>query len=214
MKRLATWLVGTVGVVVWIFAFGFILFAVNVMRAPERTAEQADGIIVLTGGQLRVKAGLKLLEEGRGRRLLITGVNPRTRKADIARTLGLTETELKCCVDLGYEALNTRGNANEARAWARKYGFKSLIVVTSSYHMTRSLIELTSKMPDVVLVPYSVVPQRFRDREWWLDFHTTRVLLSEYIKLFPAAARLGAVRTFSVDNDVAGSRAARSTGPL
>ena len=168
--------------------FGFILFAVNVMRMPEETTAKADGIIVLTGGQLRIKAGMRLLEEGRGRRLLITGVYRRTGKSDIARASGISEADLKCCVDLGYEALNTRGNADEASAWARKYGFKSLIVVTSSYHMPRSLIELTSKMPSVVLIPHSVVPERFRRREWWLDAHTTWVLLSEYIKLFPAAA--------------------------
>jgi uncharacterized SAM-binding protein YcdF (DUF218 family) len=214
MKRLATWLVGILGTVVWVFAFGFILFAVNVMRVPEETTAKADGIIVLTGGQLRIKAGMRLLEEGRGRRLLITGVYRRTGKSDIARASGISEADLKCCVDLGYEALNTRGNADEASAWARKYGFKSLIVVTSSYHMPRSLIELTSKMPGVVLIPHAVVPDRFRRGEWWLDAHTTRVLLSEYIKLFPAAVRLVAVRSHILGDGPSGSRAAHSTGPL
>ena len=214
MKRLATWLVGIFGAALLGFVLGFVLFAVNVMRAPEEDTAKADGIVVLTGGQLRIKEGMRLLEEGRGRRLLITGVYPRTGKADIARTSGISEADLKCCVDLGYKALNTRGNADEASAWARKYGFKSLIVVTASYHMPRSLIELTSQMPGVVLIPHSVVPHRFRRSEWWLDAHTTRVLLSEYIKLIPAAARLVAIRTDIFGNGGPGSRAAHSTGPI
>ncbi len=214
MKRLTTWLVGIFGAVIWVFVFGFIIFAVKVMRVPEEITTKADGIVVLTGGQLRIKEGMQLLEEGRARRLLITGVYPRTGKADIARTSGISEADLKCCVDLGYEALNTRGNADEASAWARKFGFKSLIVVTASYHMPRSLIELKSKMEGVVLIPHSVVPDRFRRREWWLDAHTTRVLLFEYIKLFPAAARLVAVRTHIFGDGGSSSRAGHPTGPL
>ena len=106
MKRLATWLVGIFGAALLGFVLGFVLFAVNVMRAPEEDTAKADGIVVLTGGQLRIKEGMRLLEEGRGRRLLITGVYPRTGKADIARTSGISEADLKCCVDLGLSLIH------------------------------------------------------------------------------------------------------------
>jgi len=211
MKHPFNWLIGTAAAVFWIFAFGFILFAVNVMRVPETSVQRADGIIVLTGGQLRIKAGLELLEKGRAKRLLITGVNRRTTKPDIARLVGGQSAELDCCVDLGYEALNTQGNAGEADAWARRLGYYSLIVVTASYHMQRSLMELNSRMPDVEIIPYPVIPVGFRDRAWWLDLGTSRVLLTEYIKLFPAAVRLAAWRAFSTGSpDSRNSAAARS----
>ena len=45
----------------------------------------ADGIVVLTGGTSRVTDALELLSSGRGKRLLITGVNPGTTTGDIAR---------------------------------------------------------------------------------------------------------------------------------
>jgi len=41
----------------------------------------ADGIVVLTGGTSRVSDALELLSSGRGKRLLITGVNPGTTTA-------------------------------------------------------------------------------------------------------------------------------------
>lgn len=215
MKRPINWFIGTAAVVFWIFAFGFILFAIDVMRDPVTSGRHADGIIVLTGGQLRIKAGLELLDKGRGKRLLITGVNPQTTKADIARLAGGDSNDLTCCVDLGYEALNTQGNADEASAWAEQHGFRSLIVVTSSYHMPRSLMELNGRMPEIEIIPHPVVPKGFRDRVWWLDLQTSRVLLSEYIKLFPAAVRLVAMRAFSTETRASGnSAAARSTGAM
>lgn len=214
MKRPLGWLVGTVGIVLWIFAFGFIVFAVEVMHAPKLNGESADGIIVLTGGELRIKEGFRLLDEGLGRRLLITGVHPRTRKADIARIAGGAPAGLDCCVDLGYEALNTRGNADEAKAWAQKHKFKSLIVVTASYHMPRSLMELTGRMPEIDFIPHPVFPEGFRDSEWWLDAGTSRVLFSEYVKLLPAAVRHVTSRAISGGATASDSRAAHSAGPL
>ena len=79
----------------------------------------------------------------------------------------------ECCVDIGYEAQDTPGNADETMHWAADQGFSKLIIVTSSYHMPRSLTELGRVMPDVRLVPYPVgragLPQgalvaRFRAR--------------------------------------------------
>lgn len=215
MKRPFKWLVGTAAAVFWIFTFGFILFAIDVMRVPENAGQRADGIIVLTGGQMRIKAGLDLLENGRAKRLLITGVNRQTTKADIARIAGSDAKDLKCCVDLGYEALNTQGNADEAGAWAEEHGYKSLIVVTASYHMPRSLMELGSRMPDTEIIPHPVIPTRFRNGAWWLDPKTSRVLLSEYIKLFPVAVRVVAVRAFSSGPRPSGSSTAtRATGAM
>lgn len=214
MTRPLNWLIGIAGLAFCIFAFGFIMFAVGVMRKPELNGTKADGIIVLTGGQMRINAGLDLLEVGRGKRLLITGVNRHTRKSDIARIAGGTLAMLDCCVDLGYEALNTMGNADEANEWAKKHGFSSLIVVTASYHMPRSLMELSARMPNIELTPHPVVPNGFDDREWWLDLHTSRVLFSEYVKLLPAALRLVVARAFASGHAAEPSNTAHSAGRL
>ena len=150
----------------------------------------ADGIVVLTGGDSRVNEALELLATGRGKRLLITGVNPGTTAADIATEVTNYNRALACCVDLDYSALNTLGNAVQARRWAVSHGFHSLIVVTSAYHMPRALAELAHQLPDAALIPYPVVSDRLRIEPWWSNGATTRLVLSEYLKYLFAKVRM------------------------
>jgi uncharacterized SAM-binding protein YcdF (DUF218 family) len=150
----------------------------------------ADGIVVLTGGTSRVADALELLSSGRGKRLLITGVNPGTTTGDIARQVVDYNKLLACCVDYDYSALNTLGNAVQARRWALEHRFNSLIVVTSAYHMPRALAELSHQLPDVALIPYPVVSDRLRIEPWWSSGTTTRLVLSEYLKYLAAKVRM------------------------
>lgn len=174
--------------------FGFVIFSVSVTRDDVRGWDKADGIVVLTGGDNRVEAGAKLMSEGRAKRMLISGVNRKVTRDEMRRLLGLDAQTFNCCVDLGYEALDTVGNADETRTWANTNGYTRLIIVTSRYHMPRSLAELALAMPGVTLLPYAVTPRRFPESGWWLHVATTRVLLSEYLKYLPAVARLTAQR--------------------
>lgn len=174
--------------------FGFITFSVFVMRAPGPTVAKADGIVVLTGGETRILEGARLLREGHADRLLISGVNRHTGRQDLIRLSGLGESEFNCCVDIGYSALNTVGNANETRSWAEAMRYDRLIVVTSSYHMPRSIAELARELPNTTLIAHPVQPPGFSDGAWWLRPRTARVLVSEYLKFLPAAARYAAAR--------------------
>ncbi|MEQ1672343.1 MAG: YdcF family protein, partial [Hyphomicrobium sp.] len=145
---------------------------------------------------------------------LISGVNRITRREDVERISGLDHKAFTCCVDLGYEALDTVGNADETRTWANTNGYKSLIVVTSSYHMPRSLAELALAMPDRTFIAHAVTPRGFPDSGWWLHIRTTRVLLSEYLKYLPAVARLTAQRLmgWNEDHAIAVAEPKRSDG--
>jgi uncharacterized SAM-binding protein YcdF (DUF218 family) len=167
--------------------FGFIWLLPDQQAAFDQSA---DGIVVLTGGTSRVADALDLLANGRGKRLLITGVNTGTTTTDIARQTVDYNKWLACCVDLDYAALNTLGNAVQARRWAEAHGFKSLIVVTSAYHMPRALAELAHQLPDATLIPYPVVSDRLRVEPWWSNGATTRLVLSEYLKYLFAKLRM------------------------
>jgi uncharacterized SAM-binding protein YcdF (DUF218 family) len=187
-------------------AAGFVMFARTVAGyLPGGAVPRADGIVVLTGGELRLLAGVRLLKEGRAARLLISGVNPQTTRQDLRRLSGLAERVFASRVDIDY-AHTTIDNAEETKSWAAAKGYRKLIVVTSSYHMPRSLTELTRAMPNVTLVPYPVVPSRFKPRQWWSDGFTARVLLAEYAKLLPSAARYGAARVWRWGGGVMAAR--------
>lgn len=194
MGRLKRRVMGSAGVVLLLLVLGFIFFATSVMRKPGPVIAQADGIVVLTGGDTRILEGARLLKEGRGRRMLISGVNKSTGRQDLIKLSGLTPKQFDCCVDVGYLARDTVGNADETRQWAESQGFKSLIVVTASYHMPRSLAELARVLPDTELFPHPVMAPSLRPNAWWLHARTTRVLIAEYIKYLPAAARLAVSR--------------------
>jgi uncharacterized SAM-binding protein YcdF (DUF218 family) len=183
-------IVGALAVAFVCAGFGFIGFLSQLRGSEERPARNADGIVVLTGGSSRVSDAMELLAAGYGKRLLISGVHPTNDVHDISRTLPDNHKLLNCCVDLDRSAINTRSNAAETRRWARERGFTSLIVVTSNYHMPRAIVELSHAMPDVTLVPFAVVGERWRDEPWWTSGTTLRLLLTEYAKYVAAEVRV------------------------
>ena len=169
-----------------LIALGFAWF---VWRLPAEEVElrrNADGIVVLTGGASRIADAIELLASGRGKRLLISGVHPSTRPGEIARSMPDYQQMFACCIDLDHSARNTLGNALETRRWVGDRGFRSLIVVTSNYHMPRAMAELGRQLPGVTLIAFPVVPERLRGESWWVRGATAKLLLSEYVKYVAA----------------------------
>jgi uncharacterized SAM-binding protein YcdF (DUF218 family) len=171
-------------------AIGFVGFLSQLRGAETKPSRIADGIVVLTGGSSRVSDAMELLADGYGKRLLISGVHPTSAASDISRSLTDNQSLMNCCVDLDRSAVNTRSNAAETRRWVHERGFKSLIVVTSNYHMPRAIVELSHAMPDIALIPFAVVGDKWRDEPWWTNGATVRLLLSEYVKYVAAEVRV------------------------
>ncbi|MEH3145754.1 MAG: YdcF family protein [Methylobacterium frigidaeris] len=182
---------------------GFLVFAADVARTGQRPSTRADGIVALTGGAQRIEDAIVLLASGHGRRLLISGVNERTSREEIARLNPGQQHLIDCCVDLDYRARNTIGNAIETRRWMRENGFRSVAVVTSNYHMPRTLLELDHALAaQDRIVPHPVVPEGFTFGDWWRNPPAARLLASEYVKFLVAWMRI------RIETDPEGSRAA------
>ncbi len=174
----------------FIFLGGFLIFASGIPREQVPPTRPADGIVALTGGASRILDAVDLLAAHHGRRLFISGVNPTTTIAELARLNPEFEKSFLCCVDLGRTALNTTGNAMEIAQWTRERKFQTLIVVTSAWHMPRALVELKREMPDIELTPYPVVSDRMRDESWWSNAQTARLLMLEYMKYLASYIRV------------------------
>lgn len=143
---------------------------------------RAQGIVALTGGSQRVADAIDLLSRGFADRLLISGVNERTTRAQIARLNPGQKDWLECCVDLDHRARNTIGNAIETRRWVSDRGFDAIIVVTSNYHMPRTMLELDNAMPGIAKYPHAVSPADMDVSRWWRDAATFSLLGQEYLK--------------------------------
>jgi uncharacterized SAM-binding protein YcdF (DUF218 family) len=178
------------GVVAVVIVGGFVWFLAQLQSDEAPPKNPADGIVVLTGGSSRVSDAVDLLASGYGKRLLISGVHWSTGTGELSRSLRDSKSWLACCVDLDYSAVDTRGNAAETRRWAQERGFRSLIVVTSNYHMPRAIVEFTHSMPDVLLIPFPVIGEKWRDEPWWSSGAAARLLVTEYAKFLAAGVRV------------------------
>lgn len=192
-------------------ALGFIGFLSQLRVAELKPSSNADGIVVLTGGSSRVSDAVELLARGYGKRLLISGVHPTNGVNDISRSVPDSQALLDCCADLDRSAVNTRSNAAETRRWVHARGFRSLIVVTSNYHMPRAIVEMSHAMPDVDLIPFAVVSDKWRDEPWWTNGAAMRLLLSEYVKYVAAEVR---VRLADIGIDLLPEVSDRRAAPL
>ena len=178
---------------------GFIVFANSIDREASQPQQSADGIVVLTGGVSRIDRAMKLIAAGKAQRVFITGVYRSTTVDELKELASQGDQYFTCCVDIDKEARNTIDNATKTSEWVALHRYRSVIVVTSNYHMPRALAELARVMPGVTFIPYPVVENNVQLDHWWTYPGTTRLLLSEYLKYLAALGRLGAtdlVRTF------------------
>lgn len=165
-----------------LFLLFFIIFAQSLKAGPDSVPE-ADGIVVFTGtSPVRIETGLELLGDGKGQRLLISGVYEDQDFDMILAMAGADAERLRCCIDLDYRATNTVGNTQETALWAEVHGFSSLIVVTSSHHMPRAFLELRRTLPTTSLSAYPVLPPNVRLDYWYAYPGTMALLLGEYMR--------------------------------
>lgn len=168
---------------------GLLAFLRALPEGIEDTATDTDAIVVLTGGSLRLKTGLTLLEAGRAERLFVSGVH---RGVDVQQLLRLARQSpdaAECCISLGHEADDTAGNAAETSAWMEKHGYRSMRLVTAAYHMPRSLIEFRNTMPDVQIITHPVFPAQVKLDAWWRWPGTAGLIFGEYSKYLVARIR-------------------------
>lgn len=159
---------------------GFLRY-VSVVTSPVPVLEtKADGIVVLTGGENRLRRAASLLSDGYSKRLLVTGVNPKLSRQSFQKVAGLSQEMIQCCVEIDRVATDTIGNALAAQQWNEQLKAQSLIVVTGAFHMPRAIKELSHALPGMKLIAVPVnVPE---GEAWWRDRSRLRDMVREYAK--------------------------------
>ena len=174
--------------VLWLV--GLLWFAAALPDKVADTESKTDAIVVLTGGSGRLRQGLELLTRQAAAKLFVSGVYRGVEVEELLVISQQSPEELQCCIALGYEADNTRGNATETAAWMREQGFTSLRLVTATYHMPRSLLEFRRAMPSLDVVPHPVFSRNFKQSDWWRWPGSATLLATEYCKYLVALVRM------------------------
>lgn len=149
---------------------------------------KTDAIIVLTGGMGRVEQGIRLLQDERAAVLLISGVDKDVRPHEIVAQYGVDVrhpalAEGKARIMLDYGPRDTVGNAQETTRIMREQGWRSMRLVTSGYHMPRSVMEFRHAMPEAIILPSPVFVDRESLKEVALVRRgALRLILIEYHK--------------------------------
>jgi uncharacterized SAM-binding protein YcdF (DUF218 family) len=178
-------------VVLMIWTAGLLAFAGRVYRStPAATPPVADGVVALTGhSDERIAAALLLLEARKAHRMLISGVDRHVSRDELQTITGADKPMFDCCVDLGFTAANTEGNARETAAWARSKGYVTLILVTADYHMPRARLELRAAMPEAKIIAYPVATGELSAAEWWKTEIGAQRMILEYCKYLAVLGR-------------------------
>jgi uncharacterized SAM-binding protein YcdF (DUF218 family) len=159
-RRRRMTLAGGIGRVVALVALawagGFLWFSLT-LPDPAPLTVKTDAVVVLTGGAGRLARGLAVLEAGSAERMLVSGVDRRTTRKQLAAAADSPKSRF-ATTDLGYEAIDTRSNAEETARWVAKHRFSTLRLVTSAGHMRRARLELSRVLPPSVQVVSDAVP--------------------------------------------------------
>ena len=132
----------------------FVLFVFNARKIEEIPSDfVCENIAVLTGGKNRIQLALDSVKQFRAKNVFISGVYKTTTLSDILQNKEIGDVS----VILGYEALNTEGNAKEIRGIVDDLGMNEIVLVTSDYHMFRSLYEVRKYNKNLKIYPLKVI---------------------------------------------------------
>lgn len=159
---------------------GFAAFAgkINDYQTDETT--KTDAIVVLTGGRNRISEAVRLWDKGLADKLFISGVEKNTSLDAISKRQAVTFTRRKGIL-LDRKSTNTIENAIETQLWMEQNDIKSIRLVTSNYHMPRSIEEFYFQNPDMKIIVHPVYSD-FVAKEWWKSARSFYLIASEYNK--------------------------------
>lgn len=167
-----------IGICIWLG--GMIGFGYTINHFKTDPASKTDAIVVLTGGRNRISEAVKLLNGGLAEQLLISGVSKGMSLETLKKRRDVKITTSRE-ITLDEKSTNTVENAIEAAAWIRRKRIKSVRLVTSNYHMPRSMAEFRANNRELVILAHPVYSDRV-EKNWWRSWHSFCLIASEYNK--------------------------------
>ena len=156
---------------------------------------KSDVIILIVGPDLRARKieALKLIEQGYAKNLLITGhgnisnvpINPRMNVPVKLPVYESIQSDINDTSHYPWYFENTHKEMLEAKKAIDKKGFRSVIFVSSPFHMRRIKI-IADHIFDSRSLQMKFVPTRYEygiDPGWVLSLHNLELIAMEYLKI-------------------------------
>ena len=167
---------------IWWLIFLFNILPKNYYSKTFPNSSLNNGVVVLTGGKMRIEKGMEILQKGYADKMFISGV---FKPSEIEMRFKIEKSKkdlLECCINFGEKAKNTIENASEADNWLKKNPeIKKVILITSYYHLPRSILIFEKKLqssPEIYAVPAVEKVDLFEQPLFHL-----KLITSEYFKV-------------------------------
>lgn len=172
-------------IALWLVGLAIFNYKINHIKANIQ--EKADAIVVLTGGRHRLAEAIDLLNKGVAEKLYISGVQKQISLKDLEKRNAIKiKDNRKIIIDR--VATNTFENARETSNWMKEKNVTSIILVTSNYHIFRSLVEFRRWNKKTRILLHPVYSEKVSP-SWWKSFDNFYFLASEYNKFLVAWLR-------------------------
>lgn len=176
MKKIL--LLAVCGLGIWFI--GFVAFAHKINHYPVDNETPTEAIVVLTGGRYRIAEAARLMKNGLAQKLFISGVEKNTSLAAIGKRQEIDFLNDEN-IALDRESTNTVENAAVSGNWLKDNNIQNIRLVTSNYHLPRSLAEFHYKNPDLKIIPHPVF-SKYVSKKWWKNGKSFYLIASEYNK--------------------------------
>jgi len=146
----------------------------------RQSTRKADAIVVLAGGKGRVEEGVLLFRKSRAKLLFFVGVDPTVRKSDLYRPKPGDPSADN--VILEKSSRNTLENSIFGRDIIVRSGVRSVLLITSRYHLKRASILFRNSLPkEITIIPYPVDSVNLKE-SWWNHGGSFQLLFREFYK--------------------------------
>ncbi len=187
----------------WLFAAAIVvvlcllLWGKDLLIASDPLPEHFDAAIVLQGSiaaeKVRIAGAMGLLQSGRAIRAMVSVPResywgqsiPPVARSYLARTYGDNLAVLTDFCELGGEVDSTLQEAQALSPCIREHGWRSIVIVTSSYHTRRARIvwrRIVRSEPSIHVWIDGVTDPEFQ-QPWWRHRQSAKIWVLETTKL-------------------------------
>ena len=177
--------------VVLVFYTSFVWIVAEPLRlaAPPRPA---DAIVVFAGGvgesgqagggyQERLQRAVELYRDGFAPRIILSsGFVWAFKEAEVMRGIAIDNGIPESAIVLETKAANTHENVTYTREILDRAGWRSILLVSSPYHMRRALMTWRKAAPEVTVIPEPVTQSQFYFHERGASMAQIHGILQEY----------------------------------